>query len=260
MISSTANPQIKNIIKLQTQAKARSKAGQFVAEGIRMFMEIPEERIDKIYVSESFFNSADTSVKNKIDNNDSEVVENNVFRQISDTVTPQGILVVVRKNEVKLEDILGKKTYLILENIQDPGNLGTMLRTAEGAGVSGILMNKGTVDIYNPKVVRSTMGAIFRVPFLYCEDILGSVEKLKSSGVRTYAAALNGKCNYSEPDYTVPSAFFIGNEGNGLTDELMAVADALIKIPMLGKVESLNAANAASILMYESFRQRGFKL
>ena len=147
---------------------------------------------------------------------------------------------------------------IFLENIQDPGNLGTILRTAEGAGIDGIIMNKGTVDIYNPKVVRSTMGSIFRVPFMYCDDIMGKVDELKKSGVKVYAAALGGTRNYSEPDYTRPSAFAIGNEGNGLTDEMINAADERIKIPMLGKVESLNAANAAGILMYEAFRQKGF--
>lgn len=262
MITSTANSQIKNVMKLQTQTKARNKAGQFIVEGIRMCVEIPKDRIVKMYISESFYNNSNNSsndnIKQLTADTDYELVEDNVFKQMSDTVTPQGILAIVNKKEACFEDILDRKTYLVLENIQDPGNLGTILRTAEGAGIDGIIMNKGTVDIYNPKVVRSTMGSIFRVPFMYCDDIMGKVDELKKSGVKVYAAALGGTRNYSEPDYTKPSAFAIGNEGNGLTDEMINAADERIKIPMLGKVESLNAANAAGILMYEAFRQKGF--
>lgn len=258
MISSTSNSQIKNIIKLQTQAKMRNKANQFVVEGIRMFSEIKEEKIVKNYVSESFFTNSLDDVKKKITASEYEIVEDGVFKQISDTVTPQGILTIVEKNEATIESISEGKTYLILENLQDPGNLGTIIRTAEGAGIDAVIMNKGTVDIYNPKVVRSTMGAIFRVPFLYVDEIKNTVQKLKDAGVLVYAAHLSGKKVYSDIDYRKPSAFLIGNEGNGLTDELSETANELIKIPMLGKVESLNAANAATILMYEAFRQKGF--
>ena len=181
-------------------------------------------------------------------------VTKEVMKKLTELDTPNKIIGIVKKNTPLP---IGNK-ILILDNIQDPGNLGTILRTAEGAGIDGIIMNKGTVDIYNPKVVRSTMGSIFRVPFMYCDDIMGKVDELKKSGVKVYAAALGGTRNYSEPDYTRPSAFAIGNEGNGLTDEMINAADERIKIPMLGKVESLNVANAAGILMYEAFRQKGF--
>ena len=145
---------------------------------------------------------------------------------------------------------------LITENVQDPGNLGTMFRTAEGAGVTGILMSKNTVDVFNPKTIRSTMGSVYRMPFLYTEDIKESVELLKRQGISCYAAHLKGKDFYEKSDYTQPTAFLIGNEGNGLSEELADTADTYIKIPMGGKLESLNAAMAAGILMYEANRQR----
>lgn len=258
MISSTSNSQIKDIIRLQSQAKVRNKTGTFVVEGSRIFEEVPEDRIVKIYVSSSYIDGVEKTVLDKITKHPYEEVEDHVFRQISDTVTPQGILCIVKKSEADFESILGGKSYIILENLQDPGNLGTILRTAEGAGVSAVIMNRGTVDVYNPKVVRSTMGAIFRVPFLYVDSLKEVSEGLKKNGVTLYAAHLNGTKNYSEPDYSKPSAFYIGNEGNGLTDETARLADELIIIPMMGKVESLNAANAATILMYEAFRQRNF--
>ena len=260
MITSTANSQIKNVMKLQTQAKARNKAGQFIVEGIRMCVEIPKDRIVKIYISESFYNnlnnSSDDNIKQLTADTDYELVEDNVFKQMSDTVTPQGILTIVNKKEACFNDILDRKTYLILENIQDPGNLGTILRTAEGAGATGIIMSDKTVDIYNPKTIRSTMGSLFRMPFVYSEDVVAAVHSLKQQNIKVFAAHLEGRNYYYEEDMKVPMAVLIGNEGNGLTEELSKEADVRIKIPMEGKLESLNAAVSTAVILYEAMRQR----
>ena len=145
---------------------------------------------------------------------------------------------------------------IVLDNLQDPGNLGTIFRTAEAAGATGILLSSDSVDVYNPKVIRSTMGAVFRMPFFYVKDLPAAVKSLSSQGIRTYAAHLNGKNVYDEEDYTEGCAFLIGNEGNGLTAETAKLADTYIRIPMGGQLESLNAAMAAGILMYEASRQR----
>ena len=149
-----------------------------------------------------------------------------------------------------------KPGMLLLDGIQDPGNLGTMMRTAEAAGVDGVIMSRDTVDIYNPKTIRSTMGSIYRVPFLYTDDLLADMEKLHEKGIVTYAAHLKGKGYYDEVSYKGPTAFLIGNEGNGLSDEISEKAKQYIKIPMEGQLESLNAAVAAAILMYEAAAQR----
>lgn len=146
---------------------------------------------------------------------------------------------------------------LILEGIQDPGNLGTMIRTGEGAGATGILMDKTTVDIFHPKTIRATMGALYRVPFFVTPDLQGAIQQLKEKGVSIYAAHLSGTLSYEEPDYRGHTGFLIGNEGNGLSPEIAGLADFPIRIPMEGKVESLNAAVAAALLMYEVRRQRG---
>ena len=156
----------------------------------------------------------------------------------------------------KRQDQKKASLLLVTENVQDPGNLGTMFRTAEGAGVTGILMSRDTVDIFNPKTIRSTMGSIYRMPFLYTEDLKKDISELQKEGVHFYAAHLKGKASYDEADYQKPSAFLIGNEGNGLTTEIADLADVYIRIPMEGKLESLNAAMAAGILMYEANRQR----
>lgn len=258
MISSTKNDQVKAVIEMKKKAKAREEAGLFVVEGIRMISELPKDRTKKLYVSESFLKNPESdAILSGFP--DYETVRDQVFAAMSDTQTPQGVLALVRQYEYELEDLCLKDRpvlLMILENIQDPGNLGTILRAGEGAGITGLIMSRDTVDIYNPKVIRSTMGSAFRVPFLYADDLMETVKKLKEAGIRLYAAHLGGEKDYEAEDYTKASGFLIGNEGNGLTDELAHQADAWIKIPMCGKVESLNAAIAASILMFEAARQK----
>jgi TrmH family RNA methyltransferase len=260
MITSTGNQQVKNIALLTKKAKERKNQGMFVVEGKKMFSEAPKEWIQSVYVSESFLKEAeaDTLLKGF----DYEVLSDSVFKSISDTQTPQGILCLVQCPQYELEDLLrGADTHLlILESVQDPGNLGTMLRTGEGAGITGVIMNQTTVDIFNPKTIRSTMGSIYRVPFYVSDNLAETVAALKQRDISVYAAHLNGKLSYEEPDYTGACAFLIGNEGNGLSDEIAGLADTYIKIPMEGKVESLNAAISASLLMYEANRQRRQKM
>ena len=142
------------------------------------------------------------------------------------------------------------------EDLQDPGNLGTILRAGEGAGIDGVVMTRRTVDITNPKVIRATMGSIYRVPFYVVEDMALAIDLLIKKGVLVYAAHLDDSVDYDEPDYTRPTAFVIGNEGGGLRRETAQRASQYIKIPMAGQVESLNAAAAATVLMYEAARQR----
>ena len=256
MITSTSNIQVKELLRLQKKSRERGKEGVFIVEGPRMAEEIPRERIVKLYVSESFQAKC---VKEKNDRfiQEAEVMSDTVFAHVSDTKTPQGILAVVRRMEYTAEDILGETPHvLVLENIQDPGNLGTIVRTGEGAGITGVIMSNGTVDIYNPKTIRATMGSIYRVPFCYAENMQAVMQKLKKCKIQTYAAYLEGSSVHDAQNYKEATAFLIGNEGNGLTRELAESADWRIRIPMCGKVESLNAGIASAILMYEAQRQR----
>ncbi|MTK09086.1 MAG: RNA methyltransferase [Hungatella sp.] len=257
MITSSANGKVKQVMNLIKKAKARNESGLFVAEGLRIFKEIPREQIDSIFVSESFLK--DEERKHLIGGTKYEVLTDEVFQVMSDTKTPQGILALVKQHAYTPEDLIrvpGPAFLMILENIQDPGNLGTIIRAGEGAGITGVLMNSTTADIYNPKVIRSTMGSVFRVPFAYTDDLSASILQLKKKGIKLYAAHLNGRNNYEKEDYTVDTGFLIGNEANGLTEDTAELADAYIKIPMMGSVESLNAAVAASVLMFETARQR----
>ncbi|PPK79116.1 TrmH family RNA methyltransferase [Lacrimispora xylanisolvens] len=257
MITSSANGKVKQVMNLIKKAKARNESGLFVAEGLRIFKEIPRDQIDSIFVSESFLKEEER--KHLIDGMKYEVLTDEVFQVMSDTKTPQGILALVKQHAYIPEDLIrvpGPAFLMILENIQDPGNLGTIIRAGEGAGITGVLMNSTTADIYNPKVIRSTMGSVFRVPFAYTDDLTASILQLKKKGIKLYAAHLDGRNNYEKEDYTVDTGFLIGNEANGLTEDTAGLADAYIKIPMMGSVESLNAAVAASVLMFETARQR----
>lgn len=256
MITSIANPQVKELLQLQKKSKARNEKGVFIVEGVKMFQEAPRDRIEKVYLSENFEQKRGKEMN--LSGLSVEVLSDKVFSHVSDTKTPQGILCLVKQKKVDLSEMLEKTTpfLMVLDNLQDPGNLGTIVRTAEGAGVTGIIMSRDTVDIYNPKTIRSTMGSVYRMPFFYVEDILEFLEDLRGQGIRTYAAHLDGANNYDEESYKEACAFLIGNEGNGLRDEVAKKADIWIKIPMYGQVESLNAAIASSILMYEVSRQR----
>ncbi len=272
MITSTNNDRIKNIVQLNSSSKARHTQNAFVAEGIKMFMEAPLLCINEVYLSEELHDRINIAVRYDDDNDEGQLLKKcaiklketgyeevsaQVFKKMSDTVTPQGILTVVREERHRLEEFLEGKDrsglhVLILENLQDPGNMGTMIRTAEAAGYDLIVANEGTVDMYNPKVIRSTMGSIYRVPVIYSQALSGDIDRLKDAGVQVYAAHLKAKRDYREISFGRRIAVMIGNEGNGLSDEIASKADEYIKIPMQGQVESLNAAVAAALLMFSS--------
>ena len=235
MITSASNDRIKEIKKLMKSASRRRETKTYIVEGIRMVREIPEHNLQAVYVAESMeetFRPVTDRFHIPV-----EVVRDSVFQSMSDTNTPQGILALVRMPQVEETSLYTEGTVpflLIVERLQDPGNLGTIIRTAEGAGVTGIILSADSVDLYNPKVVRSTMGSIFRIPVYVAQDLTD-----------VYEENFTGSC-----------AFLIGNEGNGLSEQISASADTLIRIPMQGQVESLNAAISTAVISYEVLRQR----
>ncbi len=264
MITSTNNARVKRIAEYSKKAKTRNEDGVFLVEGIRMVREIPTDILREVYYTPNFLNGCseeDHNIIEEIRKNDNATVEEvseDVMKKMADTKTPQGVLAIARQMEWTLPDMIkGTPLLLILENIQDPGNLGNMFRTGEGAGVTGIILSEDSADVYNPKVVRSTMGAIFRMPFIYTDSVADTTDRLsRENGITSYAAHLAGTKNYDEMDYKRPTAFLIGNEGNGLTKEAADAASDYVLIPMLGEVESMNAATSAAILTFEAARQR----
>ena len=257
MITSTSNVQIKQIMALLKKSKERKEQKAFVIEGRKMFEEICQEkrRVIKAYFSESYVK--EQYAEKELPEVPYEVVADSVFDAMAETVTPQGVLAIVKMPEYSLSDMIEKAgTLILLENLRDPGNLGTIIRTAEAAGVSGVLLSKESVDIYNPKVIRSTMGAVYRVPFLYVEDFMKLLSELKSAKVRLLAAHLKGDKTFDKADYSGKVGILIGNEANGLSEEVSELAQEKVLIRMAGSVESLNAAVAAALLMYEAFRKQ----
>ena len=259
MISSESNAQIKEIIKLQKSARERRKKQLFVAEGIKLVGEAASHgKLQKIYVSESAVENLEKEEKWGLDSHSFEVVADSVFRQITGTVTPQGVLGLVLMPFYKLETILEDKrrSFLLLDDLRDPGNLGTIMRTAEGADMSGVILSRESVDLFNPKVVRATMGAIFRVPFYYAEDLTEIIELLKSRDIPVYGTMVKGSLLYDQADYRGGAAIVVGNEANGISRQVGEALSAKVRIPMAGSLESLNAAVSAAILMYEISRQK----
>lgn len=181
-------------------------------------------------------------------------VTEKVFSGITDVTNPQGILAVIGKNTDINEIDYNQNLFLVLDNIQDPGNMGTILRTADSINLKQIIVSKGTADCYNPKVVRSTMGAIFRVKVIECEDLKKVVKEMKKRKIKVYATDLQTDKSIYDVDFK-KSAIVIGNEANGVSKELLEIADEKIRIPMIGKTESLNAAVATGIILYEVVRK-----
>lgn len=261
MITSISNAQVKQVCAYVQKAKERRKDGIFVVEGPKMFEEAPADWIYKVYATQNFCDKhAADGIHAKLKETGVELVSDEVLAKMSDTKTPQGILCLVKWPQYSLDDLLIRRNgaFVVLEDLQDPGNLGTIIRTGEGAGIAGVIMTSNTVDIFNPKTIRATMGSIYRVPFVYVQDIAEAIGKLQATDITVYAAHLKGEQYYDAFDYTKGSAFLIGNEGNGLKEETAKLADTYVKIPMAGQVESLNAAIATTLFMYEAARQKGF--
>lgn len=260
VIQSSQNSTIKEIKGLHLK-KNRDASGHYFVEGIRFVNDAIDnnQTIVKVVVSdklESLNSGSELIEKVKAACTECCLVPEKLFNEISDTQTPQGVLAVLKKREFVLDEIIEQGSSLVLlDNLQDPGNVGTIVRTADAAGVSAVLMSKGCVDLYSPKVLRSTMGSVFHMPIFEGLSINEIIKMLKQFGYKVIASHLAGRNNYYDEDLTGKSAIIVGNEANGISEETAALADRLVKIPMPGKAESLNASVAASIMIYEIVRQ-----
>lgn len=187
-------------------------------------------------------------------------VDEKLLAELADTATPQGVLAAVRQKEHRLEEVINGRNnplLLVVDGVQDPGNLGTIIRTADAAGAGGVLLLRGTVDLYNPKTLRSTMGSLFHVPVVRNLEAAEFLEAVARAGIRLYAGQPRATKNLFQADLREPCAFTLGSEGRGPRAEIAARAEGL-QIPMPGRAESLNVAVAAAVMLYEALRQRGF--
>ena len=250
-IDSPANALLKEIRELSKKGKKRKEKGCFIGEGERLLRDLPLSSLVQIFITEEYTGELPLGLSRE--DNRVFVLSGKAMESISTTKSQQGILA---KISIPDRRQVEGDFFLILEDIQDPGNLGTIFRTAEAAGISHIFMSGNCVDIFSPKAVRSTMGSLFRVPFSIVGDLENLCGELKEKSIQLYALHLSGENSFYKLNFKGPSAFLLGNEANGLSDSVSRLADKWIRIPMLGRIESLNVASTASILMYEVLRQR----
>ena len=258
VISSKDNEFIKHIKKLKDK-KYRDMNKEFIIEGIKLIKEAIEEKaeIKQIIICDNCQNSdiIPKELMYEIARFECVYVTENVFKTISDVNTPQGILAIIGRNIGEAQIDYNQDIIVALDDIQDPGNLGTILRTVDSIGLNQILVSKGTADSYNPKVVRSTMGAIFRVKIIECEDLEKTLREVKKHKFELVITSLQTENSVYDIDYN-KKVIVIGNEANGVEINIQNIADKKVKIPMLGKTESLNASVATGIILYEYVRQK----
>ena len=258
VITSKDNELIKHIKKLKDK-KERDLSNEYIIEGIKLIQEAIQEnaKIKQIIICDDCekTESIPKDLMYEIAKQECIYVTNKVFDSITEVMNPQGILAMIEKQskEIQIDD--KQDIILALDDIQDPGNLGTILRTADSIGLTQILVSKGTADCYNPKVVRSTMGAIFRVKIIECEDLVKTLKEIKKHKFEIVVSSLQTDNSIYDINYH-KKVIVIGNEANGVKKEIQDLADKKIKIPMLGKTESLNASVATGIILYEYVRQK----
>ena len=247
-ISSKDNNIIKHIRKLKDK-KYRNEYNEFIIEGIKLVKEAIQEnaKIKLIVVSEGF----DIEITEKYEY---IAVSENIFKLISDVETPQGILAVIEKNNNK-EISFNENIIIALDDVQDPGNVGTILRTIDSANLKQVLVSKGTADIYSPKVIRSTMGAIFRVNVIECDNLEQTLKQIQNNKFEITVTSLEAKKTIYDISYN-KQVIVVGNEANGVSKQINDIADNKVIIPMFGKTESLNVAVATSITIYEYVRRK----
>lgn len=259
VITSKDNEIIKNIKKLK-EKKYRDQNGEYIIEGIKLVKEAISEnaKISKIVVCEDCENddSIPKELMYEIAKYDCIYVSKKIFESISNVNTPQGILAVIKKCSAGEEKVsYNEDIIVVLDEVQDPGNLGTILRTVDSVNLKQIILSPGCADPYNPKVVRSTMGAIFRLNIIETKNIIEALKEIKKNKYKIMATSLETNESIYTVDYN-KKAIIIGNEANGVSKEVLEIANEKIKIPMLGKTESLNAAVATGVILYEYVRRK----
>lgn len=251
-INSKDNRILKECQRL-TLKKYRDKESRYLIEGHNLIEEAINYRVPIDYL---IFD--EEKALNIHFDGDSYIVKHSLFSRIAQTETSQGVIAVVQKREYDLEELTarckGDSNLVVLDRLQDPGNIGTIIRTAEGAGYSAVFALKGTADIFSPKTIRAAAGSVFRIPIIHVEDNRELKALVKRLGKELVVTSLMADNFYFDEDLSKGVALVIGNEGNGVSEELLGMADIKIRIPMEGHLESLNASVAAGILMYEAQR------
>jgi len=263
IITSSSNSQIKHVKSLQKK-KDRWEKRNFLLEGVRATEESLKSKSDIEYIlitEEMLFNvKGGREIYDTIKREGYRYyhISQKLFRDIADTENPQGIIAVMKFDIKKLNEVLIDKGnfLIILDRVQDPGNMGTIIRTADALGVNGVIITEGCVDVYNPKTIRSTMGSILHMPLVYYDRVSDAIRELKERNIKIMSTDLESSEFCHKVNFTQDFALIIGNEASGISKDILSLSDNIIKIPMPGKAESFNAAIASAIIMYEATRQR----
>ena len=257
VITSKDNETIKKIRKLK-EKKYRDQNGKYIIEGVKLIREAIVEKadIDTIVVCDNCVKSGeiDQKVLYEIAKYNCVYVDEKVFNNMTDVQNPQGLLAVVEKKNTDKDIKYDEDVIVVLDDIQDPGNLGTILRTIDSVGLTQVIVSKKSGDVFNPKVVRSTMGAIFRVNIIESDNLVNTLKEIKKHKFKVVATSLQTEESIYDIEYK-KKVIIIGNEANGVSKEVLEISDKKVKIPMPGKTESLNAAVATGVILYEYVRQ-----
>jgi TrmH family RNA methyltransferase len=265
-ITSKSNNKVK-YIKSLNEKKFRQRYNEYYLEGIKVINELLDiynnKAIDIISIACSYdiLNKVNGGLDmisrlNNINNLEILNMEESVFKSITDTTSPQGVLAVLKISDTDISNLDASSNILILDRLQDAGNVGTIIRTADSFNVKNIICLNGTTDIFSPKVLRSTMASIFKVKIIYVSDteLNHNIDNIKEKGYNIIGTSLKTDTYISEDLFKGKCAIVVGNEANGISDEIIKNCDNLVKIPMSSSVESLNVACATSILLYEQFK------
>lgn len=260
-ISSKENSAVKYLRSL-SDPKNRKKEYAFIIEGTKMVEEAlrDDQGVTMVVASPTIVQHHGKGILKLAESRSVELlwISERLMDTISESKTPQPVMAVVKMREYSEDELLahGSKLIVVVHQLQDPGNLGTIIRTSEAVGASGIAVTPNTVDPFNAKAVRASMGSILRLPLVLITDFAGFIRKCKQKGYQTAATVLTGEKTHFDVDLKKPTVVVLGQEGAGLPQEIMADVDLLVRIPMAETIESLNVATAAAVILYEAMRQR----
>lgn len=263
LITSVHNPKVKRWTELLSK-KGRDASGQYIVEGIHLVKEALQAdlNIECVVFAEDRPLPNELVEAKAVSSSSCEWIQvtSHILARCTTTQTPQSVFAVVSKQVHDKNQLWSAERPLVvlLDGVQDPGNVGTIIRSAEASGATGIILGKGSVDLYNPKTVRAAMGSLFRIPIIEGGDLTPYLQEARSRGIHVVSTGLDAARHCYEMNWEQGIWFIVGNEGAGVSSEVATHVDELITIPMQGRTESLNVAMATTVLLFEAMRQRGF--
>ncbi|KMK74589.1 TrmH family RNA methyltransferase [Alkalihalobacillus pseudalcaliphilus] len=244
-IESAKNPQIKQWKKLQTK-KGREQTGLFIIEGAHLVEEAAKAQMK--FEALLITDESQLDKRWNMDKRHVYIVNGTVIKELSETDSPQGLVAIVQMRALS-QNIAARGQWLLIDRVQDPGNIGTMIRTAEACGLTGVILGQGSVDLYNGKVIRATQGAAFHIPVIKA-DLLQVIDEFQANNIPVFGTAFEDATSFRDIEEQAQFALVVGNEGQGVAKDILSKCKQNLYIPIIGQAESLNVAVASGILMY----------